>query len=123
KEIAQQKIIAQRCVTVPLTQTDVEDFYFGFSNNALWPLFHYFLEYAEFTPDQWDAYKAVNQQFADVVLSHANEGDIIWIHDYQLMLVPAMVKKVKPDLSIGFFLHIPFPSYEIFRTFPWREEL
>ncbi|MBF6607871.1 MAG: bifunctional alpha,alpha-trehalose-phosphate synthase (UDP-forming)/trehalose-phosphatase [Flavobacterium sp.] len=123
KNIVYQETVKQRCVTVPLTEQDVEDFYFGFSNKALWPLFHYFMEYAEFELEQWKAYKAVNQKFADVILSEADANDIIWVHDYQLLLVPEMVKKVNPNLSIGFFLHIPFPSYEIFRTFPWREEL
>src|SRR5690606_2521644 len=68
KNIVYQETAKQRCVTVPLTEQDVEDFYFGFSNKALWPLFHYFMEYAEFELEQWKAYKAVNQKFADVIL-------------------------------------------------------
>lgn len=111
------------CSKVGLTEKEVEGFYFGFSNRTVWPLFHYFLEYSEFELDFWNTYKVVNQKFADAILEQADEDDIIWVHDYQLMLVPQMVKEKKPNTSIGFFLHIPFPSYEIFRTLPWREEV
>ncbi len=111
------------CVDVMLTEKEVENFYLGFSNKALWPLFHYFMEYAEFDPEQWESYKTVNQKFADAVVANHNDGDVIWIHDYQLLLVPKLIRDQKPEAVIGFFLHIPFPSYEIFRTFPWREEL
>jgi trehalose 6-phosphate synthase/phosphatase len=108
---------------VNLTHNDVEGFYYGFSNRTIWPLFHYFLEYSEFELDSWETYQKVNQKFADAIVAKANEDDIIWVHDYQLMLVPQMVKEKLPDISIGFFLHIPFPSYEIFRTLPWRTEI
>ncbi|MGB5430634.1 bifunctional alpha,alpha-trehalose-phosphate synthase (UDP-forming)/trehalose-phosphatase, partial [Eudoraea sp.] len=108
---------------VSLNEEEVNGFYFGFSNRTIWPLFHYFLEYAEFELDSWLTYKSVNQKFADAILEKAGEDDTIWIHDYQLMLVPKMVREKRPNLSIGFFLHIPFPSYEIFRTLPWREEV
>ena len=108
---------------VKLTTEEVDGFYYGFSNRTIWPLFHYFLEYAEFELASWNTYKAVNQKFADAILKEADEDDIIWVHDYQLMLVPQMVREERPDISIGFFLHIPFPSYEIFRTLPWREEV
>jgi len=108
---------------VNLSEDDVNGFYFGFSNRTIWPLFHYFLEYAEFELDNWLTYKSVNQKFADAIIEKASSDDTIWIHDYQLMLVPKMVREKRPKLSIGFFLHIPFPSYEIFRTLPWREEI
>ena len=108
---------------VNLKEEEVNGFYFGFSNRTIWPLFHYFLEYAEFELDSWLTYKSVNQKFADAIIEKAGEEDTIWIHDYQLMLVPKMVRERRPNLSIGFFLHIPFPSYEIFRTLPWREEV
>ncbi|MDT0607155.1 bifunctional alpha,alpha-trehalose-phosphate synthase (UDP-forming)/trehalose-phosphatase [Croceitalea rosinachiae] len=111
------------CSKVKLTKDDVDGFYFGFSNRTVWPLFHYFLEYSEFELDFWNSYKAVNQKFADAILEEAGDDDIIWVHDYQLMLVPQMVKEKRPNATIGFFLHIPFPSYEIFRTLPWREEV
>ena len=111
------------CASVPLTQENIDNFYLGFSNKALWPHFHYFMEYTEFEKDQWDSYQEVNQKFANVVLKHLEDGDKVWVHDYQLLLLPKMIKDKKPEATIGFFLHIPFPSYEIFRTFPWREDL
>ncbi|WP_273275137.1 bifunctional alpha,alpha-trehalose-phosphate synthase (UDP-forming)/trehalose-phosphatase [Maribacter polysiphoniae] len=108
---------------VNLTAKEVDGFYYGFSNRTIWPLFHYFLEYSEFELESWNVYKAVNQKFADAILEKAEDDDIVWVHDYQLMLVPQMVREKRPDISIGFFLHIPFPSFEIFRTLPWREEV
>jgi len=114
---------AHGCAKVRLTQNDVDGFYFGFSNRTIWPLFHYFLEYSEFKLDFWSCYKRVNQKFADAILEKSGDNDTIWVHDYQLMLVPQMVKEKRPNATIGFFLHIPFPSYEIFRTLPWREEV
>lgn len=113
----------EKCVAVPLTEQDVENFYYGFSNKTLWPLFHYFMEYTEFEKDQWDSYIEVNQKFADVVVENLEDGDTVWVHDYQLLLLPQLIRDKKPNTTIGFFLHIPYPSYEIFRTFPWREEL
>lgn len=111
------------CAKVKLTEDEVNGFYFGFSNRTVWPLFHYFMEYAEFELANWEVYKAVNQKFADVLLTKVEDEDTIWVHDYQLMLVPQMVREKRPKVAIGFFLHIPFPSYEIFRTLPWREEV
>lgn len=111
------------CSKVSLTQNNIDGFYFGFSNRTIWPLFHYFMEYTEFEFAFWETYKSVNQKFADAILEKSGDDDIIWVHDYQLMLVPQMVKEKRPDATIGFFLHIPFPSYEVFRTMPWREEV
>lgn len=111
------------CAKVKLNAQEVDGFYFGFSNRTIWPLFHYFLKYSEFELDFWNTYKAVNQKFADAIIEQSDEDDTIWVHDYQLMLVPQMVREKRPNTSIGFFLHIPFPSYEIFRTLPWREEI
>ncbi len=108
---------------VRLTSADIDGYYYGFSNRTIWPLFHYFLEYSEFELENWESYQAVNQKFADAVLEKADEEDTIWIHDYQLMLLPRMIREKRPDIAIGFFLHIPFPSFEIFRTLPWREEI
>lgn len=108
---------------VPLNQQEIDDFYYGLSNKSLWPLFHYFIEFSVFDEKQWGSYQEVNQKFADSVLKNIEQGDTVWIHDYQLLLCPKMIKDVRPDVTIGFFLHIPFPSFEIFRLFPWREEL
>ena len=113
----------QGCSAVSLTREEVDGFYFGFSNRTIWPLFHYFLEYTEFELSFWEIYRQVNQKFADAILDQSGPDDVIWVHDYQLMLVPQMVKEKNPGATIGFFLHIPFPSYEIFRTMPWREEV
>ncbi|SMC32598.1 bifunctional alpha,alpha-trehalose-phosphate synthase (UDP-forming)/trehalose-phosphatase [Moheibacter sediminis] len=126
-EITAEKIkklsIKEKCVPVPLTHQELEEYYFGFSNRVLWPLFHYFMEYADYDETHWEAYKKVNEKFAEIILENLNEGDKIWVHDYQLLLLPQMIKDKRPDISVGFFQHIPFPSYEIFRTVPWREEI
>ncbi|WP_290476684.1 bifunctional alpha,alpha-trehalose-phosphate synthase (UDP-forming)/trehalose-phosphatase, partial [Leeuwenhoekiella sp. UBA1003] len=115
--------IKEQCVPVSLNQDDIDGFYYGFSNRTIWPLFHYFIEYAEFEKESWQSYKRVNEKYAEVVLDNIEEGDTVWVHDYQLMLLPALIKKERPDVQIGFFLHIPFPSYEVFRILPWREEI
>lgn len=106
-----------------LTAAEIHDFYEGFSNETLWPNFHYFNQYTVYDEDMWRAYKKVNRKFAKEIELHLEEGDTLWIHDYQLLLLPAMVREIKRNLSIGFFLHIPFPSYESFRLLPWRREL
>src|SRR5690606_37778927 len=111
------------CANASLDQAEMHGFYYAFSNRTLWPLFHYFMEYTEFELESWETYKRGNQKFADAIIEKSEEDDVIWIHDYQLMLVPQMVRAKRPGTSIGFFLHIPFPSYEIFRTLPWREEI
>jgi trehalose 6-phosphate synthase/phosphatase len=111
------------CDTVPLTASEVHTFYEGFCNRTIWPLFHYFNQYVDYLPEFWESYVEVNQKFADKTLEVVDEGDFVWVHDYQLLLVPGMLKSKRPDLTIGFFLHIPFPSYEVFRILPWRNEL
>jgi trehalose 6-phosphate synthase/phosphatase len=116
-------LLKEGCVSVHLSSTEVEAFYEGFCNNTIWPLFHYFAQYVDFQSSHWDAYIAANQKFADKVLEVANDGDFVWVHDYQLMLVPEMIKSKKPGITVGYFLHIPFPSYEVFRALPWRSEL
>ncbi|MEE3244824.1 MAG: bifunctional alpha,alpha-trehalose-phosphate synthase (UDP-forming)/trehalose-phosphatase, partial [Bacteroidota bacterium] len=113
----------EQCVPVSLTEKDIDGFYYGFSNRTIWPLFHYFMEYTEFEKESYQTYVEVNKKYANVVLENIEEGDTVWVHDYQLMLLPELIKKERPDVQIGFFLHIPFPSYEVFRTLPWREEI
>lgn len=111
-------------VPVFLTEEETSGFYEGFSNSSIWPLLHYLPSYMRYDdPRWWDDYRNVNQRFADAVLNTAGDGDLVWVHDYQLMLVPAMLRLANPSLRIGFFLHTPFPSYEIFRCHPHRVEL
>jgi trehalose 6-phosphate synthase/phosphatase len=106
-----------------LTEAEIRDFYEGFSNSTLWPTFHYFSEFAEYEQTHWDAYVQVNQKFCEAVLAHAGPEDTIWVHDYQLLLLPELLRQARPEASIGFFLHIPFPSQELIRVLPWRTEL
>ena len=106
-----------------LSKRDIRLFYAGFCNKTIWPLFHYFPEHAEFDQEQWESYIHVNRLYSQAIISNADPYDIIWIHDYHLMLAPQMVREVLPDALIGFFIHIPFPSYEIFRLLPWRKEI
>jgi len=102
-----------------------EKFYNGFCNDTLWPLFHYFPSYAKFKDDHYDAYVRANQLFCDKIVSLYQPGDTIWVHDYHLLLLPGMLRKRLPEAAIGFFLHIPFPSFELFRMLPatWRKEI
>jgi trehalose 6-phosphate synthase/phosphatase len=113
------------CAPVYLSEDEAESFYHGFCNKTLWPLFHYFTSYAAFDPPLWTSYVHANQRFCDALSDMVREDDTVWIHDYQLMLLPAMLRERHPKLRIGFFLHIPFPSFEIFRMLPsrWRSEL
>lgn len=104
---------------------DYEEYYNGFSNSTLWPLFHYFPSLVEYKRESFAAYERVNRMFAEAVTSIYREGDVIWVHDYQLVLLPQMLRERLPRSTIGFFLHIPFPSYEIFRLLPqhWKRSL
>ncbi|OEY72567.1 bifunctional alpha,alpha-trehalose-phosphate synthase (UDP-forming)/trehalose-phosphatase [Salegentibacter salarius] len=122
-EDVKEKARKEDCVAVNLSEEEIEGFYYGFSNRTIWPLFHYFMEYTEADKDHWETYKSVNKKYADEVLKHYEDGDHIWVHDYQLLLVPNMIREQQPEAIIGFFNHIPFPSYEVFRTLPWRDEV
>ncbi len=110
-------------VPVPLSAADVADFYDGFANDTLWPLYHDAIRSPTFDPDWWAAYGSVNERFADAAAAVAAPGASVWIHDYHLQLVPALLRARRPDLRIGFFLHIPFPPIELFMRLPWRDEL
>ncbi|MFT4246206.1 MAG: trehalose-6-phosphate synthase [Micrococcaceae bacterium] len=110
-------------VPVPLTSEEVELYYEGFSNGTLWPLYHDVIVPPEFHRTWYDAYKEVNQRFADEAVKIADEGATIWVHDYQLQLVPQMIRKQRPDVKIGFFNHIPFPPIELFSQLPWRKQI
>ena len=122
-EIARKLTEEHGCIPVFLGQEEATAFYEGFSNSSIWPLLHYLPNYLRYEPAWWDHYQNVNQIFADKVIETAQEGDLVWVHDYQLMLLPAMLKAAAPSLRIGFFLHTPFPAYEIFRCHPRRREL
>ena len=91
----------------------------------LWPLFHYFQDVLDVNPivEQWDAYKEANAAFADALIPTLKPGDLVWVHDYHLMLLPSMLKQRMPELNIGWFLHTPFPTSEVFRMLPMRKEL
>jgi len=110
-------------VTIPKKVNDL--YYGGFCNDLIWPLFHYFPSYAVFNNDYFKAYEEANLKFCEELVKTIKPGDFIWIHDYQLMLLPEMIRQKMPDATIGFFLHIPFPSFEIFRLLPrpWRESV
>jgi trehalose 6-phosphate synthase/phosphatase len=114
---------AENLAPVHLSRDQVERYYQGFSNRVIWPLFHYLLDRVPAEAAAWDAYVEANQRFADAVIREYRPGDRIWVHDYQLMLVPKLIRDQLPGASIGFFLHIPFPSSEVFRALPWRRQL
>ena len=106
-----------------LTEEDVELYYEGYSNSTLWPLFHYFFVYTRHEKSYWEAYQKVNRLFLEKVLEISGCDDIIWVQDYHLMLLPGMIREHLPGVRIGFFLHIPFPSFELFRTLENRNEI
>jgi trehalose 6-phosphate synthase/phosphatase len=115
--------IEKNCYPVFLGKKEHEQFLDGFSNRTIWPLFHYFTQNAIYREDMWKAYVKVNRAYAEEAIPHLEPGDRIWIHDYHLLLLPRMIREKIPSVSIGFFMHIPFPSYEIFRLLPWRKEI
>jgi trehalose 6-phosphate synthase/phosphatase len=112
-----------RYFAVNLDQEIAQGFYEGIANQALWPLFHHFPSLVRFDPEHWLAYVRANERFRDEILEHLREDDLVWIHDYHFLLLPQMLREVRPDISIGFFLHVPFPSSSVFRIIPKREEL
>lgn len=114
---------SMRLVPVPLSSTDVEQFYEGFSNGTLWPLYHDVIAPPQYHREWWESYREVNHRFADRVAELAPRNAIVWVHDYQLQLVPAMLKEQRPDLIIAFFLHIPFPPTRLFAQLPWRRHI
>ena len=113
----------ERFVSVELPAGVARGFYEGFSNQTLWPLFHSFPSLLRFDPADWQAYVEANRLFCEAVVKHLRPGDLVWVHDYQLMLLPAMLRERVPQASVGFFLHIPFPPSTAFRILPRREEL
>lgn len=123
KALITKELRKYNCHPVHLTSQQVAEFYEGYSNDTLWPIFHYFQAYAKFSHHYWAAYRAVNRRFLNAVKKMAAPDATIWIQDYQLMLLPGSVRNILPESKIGFFLHIPFPSYEVFRLLPERKEI
>lgn len=122
-ETVRSELLSSGFAPVFLTRDEMDGFYEGYANSTLWPLLHYMVERAKFSNEWWENYRRVNQRFADVIMEVANEGDQVWIHDYHLFLVPSMLRGQKMGLRVGFFLHTPFCTSEIFRVLPDRAEL
>ncbi len=126
RETLASRLFSELCAyPVFIPENTMDKFYHGFCNKTIWPLFHYFTSHVQYDKDSWEYYREVNQKFCDAVVRLAEPDDIIWIHDYHLMLLPRMIRDAAPGLQIGFFLHIPFPSFEVFRLLPsnWRREI
>ncbi|MDJ0839840.1 MAG: bifunctional alpha,alpha-trehalose-phosphate synthase (UDP-forming)/trehalose-phosphatase [Acidobacteriota bacterium] len=119
----EKDLAAERLIAVPLDETEYSGYYHGISNDALWPLFHYFPDLMHFSEVDWEHYRNVNLAFAKVIIDNAGEGDKVWVHDYQLMLLPGILREKAPHLKLAYFHHIPFPSSEIFRIFPGRQDI
>ena len=117
------ELSARKMHPVFLTQEETDLYHGGFCNETLWPAFHSFTQYINYNETTWEAYVKVNQKFCDAIIKKVKPDDTVWIHDYQLLLLPNMLRERIPNLTIGFFLHTPFPSYEIFRMLPWRKEI
>ncbi len=118
------KLLEKNLVPIFLNSEQISEYYEGFSNGVLWPIFHYYAStHANYKQSNWEFYKEVNLAFCEVIAKYAEPDDTIWVHDYQLLLLPELIRAIHPNISIGFFLHIPFPSVELFRLLPWRNEL
>lgn len=123
KEKINRELAAQNFHPVYLTPEQIENYYEGYSNSVLWPLCHYFSTYMNYENEYWEAYQEVNKLFSDEACRIIEPGDIVCVQDYQLMLFPALIRECVSDVSIGYFHHIPFPSYELFRALPERVDL
>jgi len=118
-----RKLKNEDCHPIFLNREQLTNYYEGFSNETIWPLFHYFPIHTLYKRQFWQSYKEVNELFCEEIVKIAKPGDYVWIHDYHLMLLPRLVRERLPGVEIGYFLHIPFPSFELFRLLPWRAEL
>jgi trehalose 6-phosphate synthase/phosphatase len=121
RELIREKLSAQNCRPVFLSRKQMDRYYLGFCNKTIWPLFHYFPLRTVYEEKFWKTYRHVNQIFRDEIIEIAQPGDHIWVHDYHLMLLPKLLREKLDDPQIGYFLHIPWPSFELFRLMPWRE--
>jgi trehalose 6-phosphate synthase/phosphatase len=125
EEVVREALARFKSYPVFLTEEQMEHFYLGFCNATIWPLFHYFSSYTVYNAPFWEQYKQINQLFAEALVKVLRPDDVVWVHDYHLMLLPRLLKARQPQLTLGFFLHIPFPSFEVFRMLPgeWRREI
>ncbi len=122
-DAAQARLAEEGFYGLGLTEEEHDQYYLRASNRCIWPLLHGFVERVEFDREDWRVYRAVNQRFADAVCENAQPGDLVFVQDFQLCLVPAMIRAKRPDVRIGFFLHVPFPHTGIFRALPSRAEV
>lgn len=118
-----KELLKQNLIPLFLTENEVECFYEGFANEIIWPICHYRPSYSIFDKKSWLFYRQVNKKFLSLAEQYIKEGDTVWIHDYHLMLLPSLLRKKFSDVRIGYFQHIPFPSHEVFKLIPWRNEL
>jgi trehalose 6-phosphate synthase/phosphatase len=125
QQVIEESLSRYQSYPVFLSEAQMDQFYLGFCNATIWPLFHYFPSYALYQPAFWDQYREINQLFADALDAILRPDDVVWVHDYHLMLLPRLLKLRRRQISLGFFLHIPFPSFEVFRLLPgpWRREI
>jgi len=121
--ILEKKLDVFNCIPVFPRARDRNLYLHGFARNTLWPLFHYFTENVTYSEVSWKAYVKINNLYAEKILNIIEDGDILWIHDYHLLLLPQLIRAQRPEISIGLFSHVPFPSWEIFRLLPWRREI
>ena len=112
-----------RLLPVRLSAAEIEDYYEGFSNDTIWPLYHDVIAPPQYHREWWEAYVTVNLRFAEAAAAAVAKGGTVWVHDYQLQLVPEMVRNLRPDVTIGYFHHIPFPSHGLYAQLPWRDQV
>ena len=123
KQEVEGKLLDMNFHPIFLSEAHIKNYYEGYSNSTIWPMCHYFYAYTLYKKCYWQSYQQVNQLFCEEICRLVRPGDKVWIQDYQLMLLPGMLRKMQPDLCIGYFHHIPFPSYELFRILPERAEI
>jgi trehalose 6-phosphate synthase/phosphatase len=123
REILDRWAQKERLVAVEIPEDVVQGFYEGYANQTLWPLFHHFPARVAFNSQGWEAYVAANRIFLETILAHVRDDDLVWIHDYHLMLLPQLLREARPNARIGFFLHVPFPASEVFRVLPRRDDI
>ncbi len=122
-EIEPFEAVGIRLIPVPLSAQEVAEYYEGFSNDTIWPLYHDVIAPPQYHREWWDAYVTVNRRFAEAAAAAVAPGGTVWVHDYQLQLVPEMVRELRPDVVIGYFHHIPFPAHGLFAQLPWRDQV